>query len=217
MSQDLQAWFRAWVTVPPIIGGLPMLPYSISHAMWLDALNSPLLATGSPVTHGEIWEALGVCSRDHAGNVRVYSFARPDKAALKAARRHAGRPLDGLESSIRGYIDSYTVAPPMVPPRAKQRGYAAPAYNHLIRVLCSVYGVGIDEAMNFPVGLARCLYETDQEAQGGKALAHPVDVLQEQIRQDINAAKEVDDQERVNSLRATLHKLMEAYPREASR
>ena len=215
MAQDLQAWFQSWCIVPPVIAGVRMLPYSLSHGMFLDALNSPLLTTGTPVTHGQLWEALGVCSRDHAGNVRVYSCGRPDRVILKAARRWGSKSLDAIETALRAYMGEYTTVPPMAPAKGK-RGMAAPGYNHQVRVLCSVYGVPLDQALNFPAGLARCLYETDQEAQGGKALMHPVDVLKADILADIRKAKAANDEAGADSLRATLHKLMEAYPPEKS-
>ena len=213
MAQELHAWFQAWVMVPPVIAGVRLMPYSLSHAMFLDALRSPLLDAEKPTATAQIWEALGVCSRDHAGNVRVYSCGRVDRAVNRAARRWGSKPVAPIESAFRTYLADYNVTPPLLPSKSR-RGMAAPPYNHMVRVLCRVYGVPLDQALNFPAGLARCLYETDSEAEGVKSLAHPVDVLLSKIRADLATAKRGGDEALADSLREEYRKLAEAFPPE---
>jgi hypothetical protein len=88
-----------------------MLPYSLSHAMFLDALRSPLLDAEKPTAPAQIWEALGVCSRDHAGNVRVYSCGRVDRAVNRATRRWGAKPTAPIEAAFRQYLADYNVTP----------------------------------------------------------------------------------------------------------
>ena len=177
------AWFQGLFVKPPVIMGVKMKPFSIIHAVVLRELGSPFCAVGGKPERGDLLIALMVCSRTYR---EISRDIVPDLAKCKYVGmllRSVVRNIALAQYKFAVYLDDFASVPGHGPTTKPGKPCKAMAEWHMVRVLCSEYGISFDRAWDMPYGAARCACDCYSEANGSKTLDGPeVDAAIEQAK-----------------------------------
>ena len=171
-------WAKALFLQPPRVMGTALRPFSLAHGVALLSLGNAFVC-GGEITPMDLYMVLQVCRRTREELRRdFFSMAlkwRVTAWMLSMNRRQFERAVDAVDVYISDALD----APLRSESQASAKeSFAAPYEFHLHRVLCKTYGYAPEAAWNESYITARCLCDTDAEANGDKTL---VDEMREQI------------------------------------
>ena len=188
--EDPAAHVLAGAPFCPRIGGRRMLPLSLGHVSLLMSMNCAYVGGGKITLADSLvvwmvasrpwrkaWELAGLFSRRPAGFRdrlrRMWLMAW----WKRLGRRWGFRRLEGLESALMEYVDSYFVLPPQWDAKGNTdpRKQTVTWPEHVATVLSTKTYLSRDEAYSLPVNDAviRFLHFTDM--MGAKRLMSPHD------------------------------------------
>lgn len=169
-------WFQALFASPPVICGVRLRPYSLGHEMLLHRLGNPFV-TGGERTAQALMTAVLVCSRTTAENrERTLRPTVRDVARLWWWGRRWRRRMDlpTAVDSFGQYIADHSEVPEHKVAEKQDSAphlAAAPVPWHIVRCLCSEYGMLPEQAWDCPKALAVCYWDVWRESQGDETLA----------------------------------------------
>jgi len=163
------AFARAAVPTPSIILKLPLRPYSVGHALWLEEENNPLAGDteGRKVQARHIIEAVWICS----STWRELQAMHAERLALVKHwiwRRRARREdLAVAVVDFQNYRRNGSTFPPAESLEGGGRVAGSPVLARVIQFLIQRMGQTEAQAMDYPLGLAYWHFAVHQETEGG--------------------------------------------------
>ena len=113
------------------------------------------------------------CQRDW--NAGRDLFLRPvyrAHALRKIFKTVSRLPWKDLDVCIQEYVQACNRTPDHKHKKdGNSKTAAAPYQWHVVAILCSRYGMTVDQAWNYPNARARCMFDTYQETRGDDSLA----------------------------------------------
>lgn len=164
-------WLTALLKMPPVILDRRLQPFSMSHAVILEAAKNPYWM-GGDLTGPALVEAVDICSRTWEENQRFYDS--PLKARLRQLRRFALRAFTrhkiSASDDFLAYIQDYSASTT----REDMGGGRDMVSPWQWRVACHLIerGFSESEAWNMPMNRARCYYDAADEMEGAENLVN---------------------------------------------
>ena len=167
---------ETWVTAlfcrsSALVFGKRLLPLSLSHLLCLRALEcNPVYGDDEP---HQMAIAVCICSRTYEQIRRdIFDLQKiAEKELSKIGRNILRYDIEREKKKLIQYFENGGICPDHWEPVGKKiESVRAPWELHVVRVLCSVYGLSLSEAMNYPAAAGRSLYDVDAESRGADSL-----------------------------------------------
>ena len=160
------AFARAAVPAPTKVLNLPLRPYAVGHALWLEALGNPLAGECEGATAAQIVEAVWICAH---GWRELAEQHRRWLTLVKVwvwRRRCRGARLARALGEFQAYRRAGSSVPAVEGMGSGGRVAGAPLLARVVQFLVGRLGRTEEEALDYPLGLAYWHFAAYQEAQG---------------------------------------------------
>jgi len=164
------------MVIPPRwdVAGFTLRALSLWHTFALERIGNAFLCGGVPDMN-DCESLLIHCRLTQAKSAALFcdarSMLRESLSMYRKLARLTPEQKAHLVDCINDYVLSCLIAPErVIDPNAKSGKVRAPYQLHIIRSLCSDYGVTIDDAWNLPYSTARAWYDICAEHNGDKSL-----------------------------------------------
>jgi len=189
--REVDTWTQALFVTPPLMSGVPLRPFSLSHSVLLRAIENPYAYIGLHATRAELMAAVLVCSRTCEQNrMALFGGAQRQGPLVRWSWRWRRMDLAIADASFRQYVTEHTRTPQFAEaaPDDDAPAIVAPVEWHLHRHLC--VDRGWDDAAAWDCGFSYAchLAAVWKESQGGGGLKSEYDREMERLDGLMSAA-----------------------------
>jgi len=154
-----------------LVFGRRLLPLSFAHLLCLRALEcNPIYGDDEP---HQMAIAVCICSRTYKQIMNdIFSNSKiAEKEIAKIGKSILSYDVDHEKKNLVQYFENGGICPEhWVPAEKNSDSVKAPWELHVVRVLCHIYGLSFDQAMNYPDAAGRSLYDVDAQVRGSDSL-----------------------------------------------
>lgn len=175
----LDAWISPWWQAACLprkwdVAGVVVPSLSVWHTFALESVGNPYMC-GGMLDYDAAAALLIFARQDWRGGLRLIHDAGFRASEMRRMHRALRRvPLREVTEACRDYVETCTRAPRRWQKSGGGGGRAAVPYQfHLVRVLCSDYGLDLARAWNTPYAQARSYYDSHAEANGDTSVMRP--------------------------------------------
>lgn len=227
MEAEPDCWFQSLMVTPPKIAGVRLLPYSLAHHAILSGLGSPYSIGGIP-SRQDVLIAIQVCSKTWDQNRAWLDNNPADVTGVMgwlislgrfSLRRMRWTPFNwrAAHDDLMTYIEDYGRVPDHIRSgdvsADDSAEIKAPYEWHIVRILCTAYGMTHDQAWNCPLNLAKCYADTWAESNGDDTMLSRWDVYVDACMDKINKAASTGNHKEADRMTLELQSKMDARRR----
>ncbi len=174
------------------VGGFILWRLTVWHTFALERVGNAYLCNGDPTINDLAGLMLHAQCRAQE-SMRLFTNTRLTLRRMRDIHRRLTRMGEEKQRECHlmalDYVKACMVVPEHYRPESGEKGdhSRAPYQLHLLRCLCRVYGVPLEQAWDMPYSWARALYDVDQDAEGARTLVDESELVR--IERNLEACK----------------------------